>query len=275
MLTRLRTRWFAGAGALLLILAMSGAALGADNAGGTAGDGTTAQVIVPDQTDCDTGTGGDEAEDGETGASEPGDADEATETDETDGDEAEQGDETDETDGDEAEQGDETDETDGDEAEQGDETDETDGDEAEQGDENDEGDDACADDESSSPEADNETDTETDAEEAAKADVPCVEVPAPPFDPVIFTGPGAFGAYVSSVANSEAVGGKNCNHGGAVSAAVHAAKAAAKAARDAAKAEREVARDAAKAAREAAREAAKAERAATHTNHGKGKGGGN
>lgn len=74
-------------------------------------------------------------------------------------------------------------------------------------------------------------------------------------------GPNAHGKAVSEIAKSDTVGGKNCNHGGAVSeiakdkAAHDAAKAAAKAARDAAKAERKAAHDAAKAARDAARAA--------------------
>lgn len=92
--------------------------------------------------------------------------------------------------------------------------------------------------------------------------VECVEVAAPVFDPTTMTGPGAFGAYVSSVAASDAMGGKNCNHGGAVSEAVKAAKELAREARDAAKAEREAERDAAKAERKAQRDAAKAERRA-------------
>ncbi len=90
----------------------------------------------------------------------------------------------------------------------------------------------------------------------------CVETPAPVFDPEIFNGPGAFGAYVSTVAQSAAVGGKNCNHGGAVSDAVKEAKAAAKAERDAAKAAAKADREALKAQRKADREALKAERSA-------------
>ncbi|MDH5244679.1 MAG: hypothetical protein OEX05_12155, partial [Chloroflexota bacterium] len=90
----------------------------------------------------------------------------------------------------------------------------------------------------------------------------CVETPAPVFDPEIFNGPGAFGAYVSTVAQSAAVGGKNCNHGGAVSDAVKEAKAAAKAERDAAKAAAKADREAQKAQRKADREALKAERSA-------------
>ena len=57
------------------------------------------------------------------------------------------------------------------------------------------------------------------------------------------------GAVVSAVAGSDAVGGKNCNHGGAVSEASHKDNEARKAARDAAK----TARDAARAAKHAAK----------------------
>ena len=63
------------------------------------------------------------------------------------------------------------------------------------------------------------------------------------------------GAVVSVVAHSDAVGGKNCNHGGAVSEASHKDNEARKAARDAEKAARNAARDAAKAARDAAHSA--------------------
>ena len=54
------------------------------------------------------------------------------------------------------------------------------------------------------------------------------------------TSPNAHGKFVSEVAQSDAVGGKNCNHGGAVSEAAHQNHAA----RDAAKAARNAARDA-------------------------------
>jgi hypothetical protein len=57
------------------------------------------------------------------------------------------------------------------------------------------------------------------------------------------------------VAQSDAIGGKNCNHGGAVSEAAKKDHDAAKAARDAAKAAREAAREARKAAREAVKTA--------------------
>jgi hypothetical protein len=61
------------------------------------------------------------------------------------------------------------------------------------------------------------------------------------------------GEVVSKVAQSGAVGGKNCNHGGAVSDASHKDNEARKAARDAAKEAAKAARDAAKAARDAAK----------------------
>jgi hypothetical protein len=111
-----------------------------------------------------------------------------------------------------------------------------------------------------------ETEDETAPEEACEASV--VEA----FDPTVMT----FGEYVSTVAASDAVGGKNCNHGGAVSEAAHAAQELAKEAREAAKAERAAERAAAKAERAAERAAAKAERdAAKATRGNKGnKGGG-
>ena len=56
------------------------------------------------------------------------------------------------------------------------------------------------------------------------------------------TAPNAHGKSVSLVAQSDAVGGKNCNHGGAVSEAAHQSHAA----RDAAKAARNAAKDARK-----------------------------
>jgi hypothetical protein len=67
------------------------------------------------------------------------------------------------------------------------------------------------------------------------------------------TAPNAHGKAVSEVAQSDAVGGKNCNHGGAVSEAAKKDHAADKEARDAAKAARAADRAAAKAARDAAR----------------------
>jgi hypothetical protein len=68
----------------------------------------------------------------------------------------------------------------------------------------------------------------------------CPVVVVPPLAPVapVDTAPNAHGKAVSLVAQSDAVGGKNCNHGGAVSAAAkkdHGAAADAKAAAKAAK----------------------------------------
>jgi hypothetical protein len=79
--------------------------------------------------------------------------------------------------------------------------------------------------------------------------------------PTVLTSPNDHGKKVSAVAHSTAIGGKNCNHGGAVSEAAHQDKAA----RDAAKAAKSAARDAAKAARTAAHQASKA-----NSTHGKG-----
>ena len=87
----------------------------------------------------------------------------------------------------------------------------------------------------------------------------CEEVAAPePETPLDPTAPNSHGAWVSWVAGSEATGGKNCNHGGAVSEAAKKDHEGAKAERDATKAER----DAKKAEQKAARDARKAERAA-------------
>ncbi len=106
-------------------------------------------------------------------------------------------------------------------------------------------------------------DAEEETEEAEEAaDAACVPVAAPTFDPVALVEPGGFGAYVSTVAQSDAVGGKNCNHGGAVSEAAKAAKEVVKAERAAAKAERAAERAAAKTEAAAARATVKAERAA-------------
>jgi hypothetical protein len=60
--------------------------------------------------------------------------------------------------------------------------------------------------------------------------------------PTLVTSPSSHGKTASEIARSTAVGGKNCNHGGAVSAAAHQDHAA----RDAAKAARKAAHDAAK-----------------------------
>ncbi|HET7702603.1 MAG TPA: hypothetical protein VFK35_04335 [Candidatus Limnocylindrales bacterium] len=96
-----------------------------------------------------------------------------------------------------------------------------------------------------------ETGTVANADEALVVDEPAAN---------------AHGKAVSDVARSDAVGGKNCNHGGAVSEAAHdkADQDAAKAARDEAKAARAEARAAAKAARDAARAERKANRGKGH-----------
>jgi hypothetical protein len=89
----------------------------------------------------------------------------------------------------------------------------------------------------------------------------CVGVPAPERDPALDLLKNGHGKWVSTVARSTAVGGKNCNHGGAVSEAAKKDHEAAKAAREAAKAERAAAkaeRAAARADKKAAREVAKA-----------------
>jgi hypothetical protein len=107
--------------------------------------------------------------------------------------------------------------------------------------------------------AEAEADTETKAKDETLAE--CVApVVATSVAPVVAVeldpASNAHGKAVSEVAQSDAVGGKNCNHGGAVSAAAKKDHEAAKAARDASKA----ARDAAREARKAARDAAKASR---------------
>jgi hypothetical protein len=94
--------------------------------------------------------------------------------------------------------------------------------------------------------SDTTTCTETQTSDTT---VPVVCPPAPvttptdatttePTVPAVDAGPNAHGKAVAKVAHSTDVGGKNCNHGGAVSAAAHdtAARDAAKAARDAARA---------------------------------------
>jgi hypothetical protein len=63
-------------------------------------------------------------------------------------------------------------------------------------------------------------DDPTDTEAPAPAVCPVAD-PVPPVDEAapVDTAPNAHGKAVSAVAQSDAVGGKNCNHGGAVSAA--------------------------------------------------------
>jgi hypothetical protein len=95
----------------------------------------------------------------------------------------------------------------------------------------------------------------TTQEEAAAPAADCVEVAPPERDPALDEQKNGHGKWVSTVAQSESTGGKNCNHGGAVSEAAKKDHEAAAAARDAAKAEREAARAEQKAAREAAKAA--------------------
>ncbi len=110
-------------------------------------------------------------------------------------------------------------------------------------------------------------DTVDPAEEPVVCEtVPVVEEPVveePVADEPVDTAPNAHGKAVSKVAqDKDAVGGKNCNHGGAVSEAAKKDQAA---------------KDAAKAARDEAKAAAKAERAKNHADkaksHGKKHGG--
>ena len=103
-----------------------------------------------------------------------------------------------------------------------------------------------------------ETADEDAAEPAAELDdAGCEEVAAPEADATVTT-PNAHGTWISQVAQSDAVGGKNCNHGGAVSEANKAAREAREVAKDAKAAERA----STKAERAAARAAARAERSA-------------
>jgi hypothetical protein len=116
-----------------------------------------------------------------------------------------------------------------------------------------------------------ETEDEAEAEAEAAEEGECEAVPAPePETELDPTAPNSHGAWVSWVAQSAAVGGKNCNHGGAVSEAAKKDQEAARAERDAAKAERA----AAKAERAAARELRAQEREAAKTarQNGNGKG---
>jgi hypothetical protein len=87
-------------------------------------------------------------------------------------------------------------------------------------------------------------------EEAAAPTTECVPVAPPERDPALDEQKNGHGKWVSTVAQSEATGGKNCNHGGAVSEAAKKDHAAEAAARAAAKAEREAARAEAKATKQ-------------------------
>ena len=114
---------------------------------------------------------------------------------------------------------------------------------------------------------DETTDEETEDAETAEEEA-CEEVAAPePETPLDPTAPNSHGAWVSWVAGSEATGGKNCNHGGAVSEASKKDQEAAKAERDARKAEQK-----ASAARPSARPHATAERARPRLRSPKGHG---
>jgi hypothetical protein len=93
----------------------------------------------------------------------------------------------------------------------------------------------------------------TETEEQATDEAPpaeCVEVPPPEHDPALDEQKNGHGKWVSIVAQSDTIGGKNCNHGGAVSEAAKKDHEALKAERDAAKAARDAARAAAKAAKQ-------------------------
>jgi hypothetical protein len=96
------------------------------------------------------------------------------------------------------------------------------------------------------PTAEEPTTDEPTTVEAAAPAADCVEVPPPPRDPALDQQKNGHGKWVSIVAQSDATGGKNCNHGGAVSEAAKKDHAADKAARDAAKAAKKAAREAAK-----------------------------
>jgi hypothetical protein len=282
MLTRVRTKWFAGGGSLLLVLAISGAALGADMAGEAGAPTLDDPTVVVDAAATFVDADGDGIEDSCDTAvvADPNAAAAAVAAADTDGDgtiSVSEAAHSNRVAGANCNHGgyvssvanaqcDSADAAAGSDQGATDEptvvlaADENE-DEAEDTNDQDQGaaedtSDPCT--EAAAPEA---------ADPEADTAAPCVPVAAPPFDPTTFTGPGAFGAYVSTVAKSDAVGGKNCNHGGAVSEAVKAAKATAKAAAQAA-------REAAKAERKAEHEAAKAARTAAHANKSKGKSGG-
>ncbi len=115
--------------------------------------------------------------------------------------------------------------------------------------------------------ADADDDEDEDEEESEPVDeAPCEVVPARDPDPALDpTASNSHGAWVSWVAGSAAVGGTNCNHGGAVSEAAKKDHEPATAEREARKADQDAARaerDAARAERAAAREQRAQERAA-------------
>ena len=129
---------------------------------------------------------------------------------------------------------------------------------------------AAPEEETADCEAAEEEETTEETEEAA-ADETCEAVPAPEPDPTTDTSTWNHGAWVRWVAQSDATGGKNCNHGGAVSEASKAANEVAKAEREAQREAAKAERDARKAERQAARELKKQERQAGKANKGHGK----
>jgi hypothetical protein len=293
MFTRLRTTWFAGSGALVLVLALSGAVLGANVLTGASGP-TPEEVFDPiaevDTTgtfedldgdgvddDCDEEVLADPVAEASAEAAVDTDGDgevsvsEAAHSDRTGGKNCNHGGYVSQVAQDQCDGGTT------DEAEELTEPTPTGEPVIEVALEpNDEDEPAEVDEEADEAEETADCDAEEDevAEEAETEDAEaCEEVAAPTFDPEALGEAGGFGRYVSSVAQSDAVGGKNCNHGGAVSEAVKAAKDAAREAREAAKAERAAERSAERAAAKAEREAQRAERqAAKAAKHGNGKG---
>ena len=252
MVNRLRTGWLAGSGALVLVLAFSGAAMGAPlvtdttaTFGDVDGDGVDddCQEAALENTEAATDAfeAADLNDDGEISTTEAAHSGWTGGTNCNHGGYVSQVAQADDATCDEPATGD-TGET-GDAAETGATGDESPADEADCG-------------------TDDATDETTEDAAPAAEEEACEEVAAPePETPLDPTAPNSHGAWVSWVAGSESVGGKNCNHGGAVSEAAKKDHEAAKAARDAAKAERVAAR----ADKKAAREAAKAAR-----EHGKG-----
>ena len=92
---------------------------------------------------------------------------------------------------------------------------------------------------------------QTEQTQAAAPTTACVPVAPPERDPALDTQKNGHGKWVSTVAQSPATGGKNCNHGGAVSEAAKKDHTAAAAAREAAKTARAAARAEAKATKQA------------------------
>jgi hypothetical protein len=88
----------------------------------------------------------------------------------------------------------------------------------------------------------NGADEQSETTDEAAPTTDCVPVPLPVRDPSLDGQKNAHGKWISTVAQSDATGGKNCNHGGAVSDASKADNAARKALRDAARAAAKAAR---------------------------------